>query len=383
MRGRKLVCLLLAIAAISAAPITCGAAGDHSELICRTNLLLIYDAIQHYRAEYRDVPQWLSDLQPRFIADRETLYCPLAKASGQTSIRVTGRTKLNDPNTSYFYEFNPGELKSPRGHSNREWKFAQMRVVGAVVPIVRCLLHRDALNLKRVDGVLNLAFSGVIYKSGLFWESNFTDNLTAEYLLTQDASVRLVVVPPRAETATPREIDLSGFYNVSLQRPSRDERDIVDLSAVPAALVEWQGVQFDLRGAVQFASRKNGEVFPTESPSIAVAQKCQRLHFIHGCIGSVAVGTTIGKYTIHYANGLGREVPLIFGRNIAPLHGPFTPADLVDAKVAFAQTNSLRPVRLCHFIWTNPEPTKSVSALRVTSALANAAPIVIAISVEP
>ncbi len=375
------------VSMLSVVSLVCGAADDPRELICRTNLMLIYDGIQHYRSEYKDVPQWLSHLHPRFIADREVLQCPMAKAAGRTSIDVTGRRKLHDPDTSYFYEFNPGEIESTRGHSNREWKFAQMRVVGPVVPIVRCLLHRESL--KHADGVLNLAFNGVIYESGLYWENNFTeivspDLLTSDHLLAQDTSIRLVVVPPRPELATPQQIDLSKFYNVSLQKPAWIERDLIDLSGVPAGLAHWNGVRFDVRGAVQMASKHTAVgVFPSGTANIGVGQPCRSIHFVHGAIGVATVGTVLGKYLVRYEGGLSREVPIVYGRNVASVHEPFYSAGLAEAKVAFEEEDCPTPVMLWHFTWTNPEPDLVISYIRAVSSVTNAGPILVAVTLEP
>jgi hypothetical protein len=46
-----------------------------------------------------------------------------------------------------------------------------MKLVGANVPLVRCLLH---------DPALNLSIGGKVYESPVFWELNFTNSTKLE-----------------------------------------------------------------------------------------------------------------------------------------------------------------------------------------------------------
>ena len=45
----------------------------------------------------------------------------------------------------------------------RQWKMLQMEEFGPVVPMLRCHLH---------DPILNLSYSGEVYETALFWESD-------------------------------------------------------------------------------------------------------------------------------------------------------------------------------------------------------------------
>jgi beta-lactamase regulating signal transducer with metallopeptidase domain len=130
--------------------------------IDRENLRQIFAAIQAYRERHGELPDWLSDLYPEFLTDPEILISP--------EERLTGRTRLEgnpDPRmrTSYIYEFNanpaPADHVGDARISYKEWKTRQMDRFGAAVPLVRCLLY---------DPTLNLAYSGDVYESELFWE---------------------------------------------------------------------------------------------------------------------------------------------------------------------------------------------------------------------
>jgi len=136
---------------------------------CTHKLEKIARAIDAYRKEHKDLPNWISDLVPKYLAATD-LICPVTAKTGRLS-----PFGALDPNMkcSYLYEFPPtaiteavkqafpGPLKT-----TREWKRQEMGIVGSEVPIVRCLLH---------DPVLNLSFGGSVYTSGLIWEENFLD----------------------------------------------------------------------------------------------------------------------------------------------------------------------------------------------------------------
>src|ERR1035437_8712565 len=42
---------------------------------CTKNLKAIYDAIQAFEADHRDLPNWLSDLVPQYLPDANVLVC--------------------------------------------------------------------------------------------------------------------------------------------------------------------------------------------------------------------------------------------------------------------------------------------------------------------
>jgi hypothetical protein len=137
---------------------------------CKKNLEMIGAAIQAYRKENKDVPNWLSDLVPKYLADTNLLICPVTIQTGRLSAFGVLDPKVR---SSYLYEFTPtpipavvkGAWPGPM-MTMREWKRQQMGLVGSDVPVVRCLLHEPALNL---------SFGGKIYESPVLWEESFAD----------------------------------------------------------------------------------------------------------------------------------------------------------------------------------------------------------------
>ena len=137
---------------------------------CMENLKKINAAIQAYRRDHPDVPNWLSDLVPKYLADTNLLICPVTRRTGHESPFGVLDPKVH---SSYLYEFTttpiPEIVKGSWPGSDmtmRDWKRQQMKLAGQQVPLVRCLLHQPALNL---------SIGGKVYESPVYWELNFTN----------------------------------------------------------------------------------------------------------------------------------------------------------------------------------------------------------------
>src|SRR6516162_9394412 len=152
----------------TSAPASTDIAKEEKEA-CTKNLKTIYQAVQAYQTDHKDLPNWLSDLVPQYLPDANVLMCPVCRRTGQTEGPPLADPKLP---SSYLFEFNPLPLgntapKAPN-QTRREWKRRQMGLVGSMVPIVRCRHHNP---------VLNLAFDGTIYESPPMWEQAFTNRV--------------------------------------------------------------------------------------------------------------------------------------------------------------------------------------------------------------
>src|SRR6185369_16362816 len=105
---------------------------------CKKNLEKISAAIQAYRKDQHDSPNWLSDLVPKYLADTNLLICPVTARTGQLSPFGALDPKIR---CSYLYEFTQipipeiikGAWPGPR-MTMREWKQQQMKLAGSEVP---------------------------------------------------------------------------------------------------------------------------------------------------------------------------------------------------------------------------------------------------------
>ena len=124
--------------------------------VCTQNLVAIGKAVEAYKKEHGDFPEWLSELHPKYLPDANLLLCPADKEGGKPISYWNADPKMP---VSYGYEFLP---------KNRE-KINETRFVyGDHIPLVRCLHH---INWDKVSKEgLNLSFSLNIYKSGATWK---------------------------------------------------------------------------------------------------------------------------------------------------------------------------------------------------------------------
>jgi hypothetical protein len=356
---------------------------------CIKNLKLIYDAIQAYQMDHKDIPNWLSDLVPQYLNDANVLVCPVCRRTGEAETSA-----LADPNLpcSYLYEFCPLPLNknAPKGPTRREWKRRQMGIVGSVVPIVRCRHHRQ---------VLNLAFDGAIYDSPNSWEAIMTNRvdiaeLSQERLFPKEAKANnsgkkqqsALKFARRDANATTNQINLVKYYNAMLTQSWHGGTDD-DLASLPTGLQTLGGVKFDVRGIVQLGGKSPAlKGFPVEVKGIKINQKCQRLVFLHAVAkGSAAdEGKAVGTYIVHYAsNQLRADIPINYGEDVSDWH--LLP-EKKDLPVAWTGTNagkaSMRTVRLFKTVWTNVAPDMEIESVDFVSAMGTAAPFLVAITTE-
>jgi hypothetical protein len=361
---------------------------------CINNLKLIYDAIQAYQIDHKDIPKWLSDLVPQYLTDANVLICPVCKRTGQAETSA-----LADPNMpcSYLYEFCPLPLRNdqgPGGPTRRDWKRRQMGLAGAVVPIVRCRHHAQ---------VLNLAYDGKIYDSPGLWEATLSDRLdpaqlTIDRMYPPDSKTSgpAKKTPPKLKfakrdaNATTNQINLIKYYNAMLTQSWHGGTNN-DLASLPTGLQTFAGVTFDVRGIVQLGSKSSSvKGFPAQVKDIKIHQKCQRLNFLH----AVAMGTpadegkTVGSYIVHFAaNRMRADVPINYGEDVRDWHLLSKEKPAKELTVAWSGTNagsipSIRSIRLFKTTWTNIAPDVEIESVDYVSAMGTAAPFLIAITTE-
>jgi hypothetical protein len=363
---------------------------------CTKNLKLIYDAIEVYRKDHKDLPNWLSDLVPDYLPDANVLVCPVCRRTGQIE-----KPPLADPHiaSSYLFEFCPAELgngapANPKA-TRREWKQRQMSVVGPIVPIVRCRHHKSPLNL---------AYDGRIYESPPSWEAMLTNTVDPQSLSsarmfavatsTTESAAANKSFPDRDPKARPQLLDLTRFFNARLTDTWHGTQNATgnDLGSLTVGIQKLEGVEYDLRGVVQLASKApTANRYPTNISGIKVGQKVQKLHFLHsGAFGKPAdEGKEIGAYVLHFAgNQMRLEVPIVYGQDVRDWHfwpkEPDAPASLHVVWKGQNQTSKTANsyLRLFETTWTNIIPSVELESIDFVSKLSQPAPFLLAITVE-
>jgi hypothetical protein len=357
------------------------ARGTH-ELQCRTNLTLLYDALTNYRKRNSGLwPPTLSELVPQYINDLSILSCPVSAAAGITSPAQVRRTGVKDPQTTYFYEFHLEKLEGSKTRTNRDWKLAQMRIVGSNLPMVRCFAHSPTF--PNVSRVLNLAVGGHIFEGGLTWEKEFEhiasqEELSENYLMGE-TTARVVVVPQR-QTNTPLScLDLTSVYTRSLASALPEGLAMLDLSGVPTGLVRLNDIQFDIRGAVQFASASAPGLYPEFSAPIPIGRLCRTFHLIQSVMGTPKSGTVVANLVLETADRSRMTLPLVFGQHVGSARAQDKSVQMHPA--AYEGLSGQR-VTVYQARLSNPSPDKLVTAIRIEEATPEAGLLIFAISLE-
>lgn len=196
---------------------------------CSKNLRQIYQAIQAYRKDHKQLPHWLSDLTPQYLSDPSVFICPVTKRTGAE----IPFKQLADPKIkcSYAYEFCDAEMGNDIWGGGkmkmRDFKAAEMSVIGGDTPILRCLLH---------DPKLNIGFDGKFFESPTTWETLYQDVVDMNDLSPATFMARFA--QGSAENG--------GRPSAALEEPQEEFKALVDKPAPDFTLDLMGGGEFKL-----------------------------------------------------------------------------------------------------------------------------------------
>lgn len=196
--------------------------------------------------------------------------------------------------------------------------------------------------------------------------------------------------PARPAAATGAQLDLTGHYNARLDEDWHLTGNPGNsLGTVPEGLVEFDGLRFDVRGVVQVAGtglRPESTGYPWGVTNIAVGRACRTLQFLgaSGYAGNAEVGSPVGHYRVHYADGSAVEVPIRLGHETADWWGESDARRFpAEAHIAWrGRTPAGRAIRLFRHSWVNPRPEIQVIGLDFVSARQAPAPFLLAVTAE-
>jgi hypothetical protein len=196
------------------------------------------------------------------------------------------------------------------------------------------------------------------------------------------------LIPPRSAEAAGIHLDLSGFYNAPMTRPWHSAITNNDLSALPQGIQTLQGHQFDVRGVVQLAGAAEPylrRIYPDTVRGLPVNQSARRIHILHATGWTVGDGTQIAHYVVRYADDSERLIPVVYGydvRNWWPQPNE-TPIQRTGLRLAWQGPSNDSIRRLYLSTWPNPQPDLVIKSIDYRSTMSDAAPFLIAITLEP
>ena len=122
--------------------------------LCTQNLVAIGKAVEAYKKEHGDFPDWLSNLHPKYLPDADILLCPTDKLGGKPIFKRNADPKMPVSYSYYFHPENRAGLKEDRF------------VYGDVIPLVGCRHHLSNEDRE----CLYLSFSLNVYESHINWD---------------------------------------------------------------------------------------------------------------------------------------------------------------------------------------------------------------------
>ncbi len=185
-------------------------------------------------------------------------------------------------------------------------------------------------------------------------------------------------------------VDLTPFYTNTLDSEIHHKPGN-DLSAVPHGVSEFAGVTFDVGGLIQLAGSISKEKttldFPPAVMGIPILATGATVHFLQCSSWHDEVGTTVGEYWLHYADGEVATIPIVYGRHVLDwwfMEGDALPTDVEVAWIGDNdRTRGLgHSLQLYTYTWPNPRPDVEITEMDFVSANAESAPFLMAVTVE-
>lgn len=196
------------------------------------------------------------------------------------------------------------------------------------------------------------------------------------------------LIPPRLAQAPAECVDLTEYYNAALQQTWHPGMPRNSLDMLPPGLLELAGAVFDVRGIVQLSGtdlRNAGGRYPQQINGLGIGKKCRQLHFLQAAGWHSPDGVQIGSYRVHYADQQEVVIPIVYGEDVRDWNGSNDMStEITHGQVVWSGINNAGlHVRLFMTTWVNPMPEQEIRSIDYISSMAQAAPFLVALTVEP
>ena len=128
---------------------------------------------------------------------------------------------------------------------------------------------------------------------------------------------------------------------------------------------------------------------PSTVQGVSVAQKCRRIHVLHGAFYRAEEGQVIGTYLCRYADGQSRALDIRYGWDVRC----FRPAkadlrkDTQRSQIAWIGANPTAAqfegqIGLYLSSYDNPRPEVEIASIDFVSHMTTSAPFLVALTIE-
>jgi hypothetical protein len=183
-------------------------------------------------------------------------------------------------------------------------------------------------------------------------------------------------------------VDLQPKANQKLKEPFHGSTDANNLAELKEDKQTLAGLRFKIGEAlIQLANANLKDQYPAKVDGIKVDAKFAKLHVLQATGHSVADGTVIAKYIVHYADKGMENIDVVYGEDVRDWWRHDDDKDPTRGKVAWKGSNESAKSNGCSIwlfsqSWNNPHPEKTVASIDFVSTLTEAAPFVVAMTLE-
>lgn len=165
-----------------------------------------------------------------------------------------------------------------------------------------------------------------------------------------------------------------------------------DLNRLTQGIRAFDGVYYRIGERLIHLRGQAAPALPDTVSAIAVGTRADRVRILHSARGDVPVGTEIGHYTVHYADGTSERVPAVYGRGLGRWYSSTMQplATPTHARVAWAGSNDVTDwnpgsavrIHLFAFTWKNPHPQRVIATIDATSTTTESELVLVGITLE-
>jgi hypothetical protein len=216
------------------------------------------------------------------------------------------------------------EFRDPESETNRNLKLSP---VGKRSPCLRLRVEKGRW--------LNVAMTGWIYESELYWESEFLELMPRPFMAPEELKKDRRPIPERAAERSPRcgpnQVNLALRCNALpsvpwIVGPKMEQGKPPGFSEwLKDGIYEHNSILFDARGVIQVDGlvTKEGEGirnipgYPKAVRDIPVGRHVRSLHLLTGVVDRADVGTVVAFIRFRFVTGEIEEFPLRYGIHVA------------------------------------------------------------------
>jgi hypothetical protein len=183
-------------------------------------------------------------------------------------------------------------------------------------------------------------------------------------------------------------VDLQPKANQKLKAPLHGSTDANNLAELKEGKQTLEGLKFNIgESLIQLANDNLKDQFPEKVEGIKIDAKFDKLHILHATGHFAEEDTVVATYVVHYADKSKETIEVAYGKDLRDWWRNDDSKEPTRGKVAWKGANESAKsngssIWLFSLTWKNPKPDQKVVSIDFISTLTEAAPFVVAMTME-